>query len=78
MTHALALAGVLAAASVAASLAYARSLRRHPWRPCRRWRCRGGRQGDRVWSYAFGSCPSCGGSGRKLRLGCRVLGIRPD
>lgn len=68
---------MLAAAAAVAFIAYRRSLRLHPWRPCRHPLCNGGRRSDRIWGYAFGACPSCGGSGRKLRLGCRLLGIRP-
>lgn len=51
--------------------AYAVSLRVHPWVPCRR--CKGGRIHGSIWSRAFGECGSCGGRGRRPRLGVRVF-----
>lgn len=62
----------LAVAAALAAPAYLISLRVHPWWRCRR--CKGaGRSRARVWRGAFGSCPRCGGKGRKPRLGIRVL-----
>lgn len=58
-------------AAVVASVAYAVSLRLHPWRPCRA--CRGsGKTRDRFWKPATGTCPKCRG-GRRPRLGVRML-----
>lgn len=62
---------LLAALAVLAAAAYARSLWVHPWIRCRP--CKGsGRTRDRIWRGAYGSCPKCGGRGRKPRLGIRV------
>jgi DnaJ-class molecular chaperone len=50
---------------------YAVSLRLHPRVPCRA--CKGsGKTRDRIWRRATGTCPKCGGAGRKPRLGVRV------
>lgn len=63
---------ILAAAAITAAAVYAVSLRIHPWKPCRS--CEGtGKSRDTVWKTAFGTCKSCGGKGRKPRLGVRVL-----
>lgn len=75
--HTVGAALMLAAATGLAVALYVRSLRLHPWRPCRRPMCKSGRRTDALWAYAWGPCRSCGGSGRRLRLGCRLLGIRP-
>lgn len=66
---------VLAAAAVLAAAVYAVSLRARPWWPCRA--CRGsGKTRDRIWKRASGTCPKCGGRGRRPRLGIRAL--NPD
>lgn len=63
---------VIVLAAAFAAVTYLISLRVHPWRRC--LRCKGaGRTRARVWRGAFGSCPRCGGKGRKPRLGIRVL-----
>lgn len=67
-----ALAIAAAAALAAAAAAYLVSLRLRPWWPCRA--CRGaGKTGGRIWRRASGTCPKCGGRGRRPRLGVRVL-----
>ena len=69
----LAIAG--AAVLTAAAAAYLVSLRVRPWWPCRA--CRGGgKTRDRIWKRATGTCPKCGGRGKRPRLGIRVL--NPD
>ena len=68
----LTLAIVAAAVLTAAAAAYLVSLRLRPWWPCRA--CRGsGKTRDRIWKPATGTCPKCGGRGRRARLGIRVL-----
>ena len=53
---------------------YVVSLMWHPWTHCRR--CEGSpRSYGTVYTTAFRLCSSCGGSGRQLRLGARLLGI---
>jgi DnaJ-class molecular chaperone len=53
---------------------YVLSVVLHPWTTCRR--CNGTpRSYGTVFTGAFGLCSSCGGSGRQLRLGARLLGI---
>lgn len=47
------------------------SLRIWPYRPCRR--CEGGGRNAGSNRRRFGTCPACGGSGRKLRTGARML-----
>ena len=64
----------IAAAAVLAvgAAAYLVSLRLRPWWPCRA--CRGaGKTRDRIWKRATGTCPKCGGRGRRPRAGIRVL-----
>lgn len=62
---------ILAAAAVIAAAVYAVSLRIHPWWPCRP--CAGsGKAKDRIWRQAHGTCPACGGKGRRPRLGIRI------
>ena len=51
---------------------YLVSLRLHPWRACRGCRGRGHHRGA-VFKYATRQCTSCGGNGRRARLGLRVL-----
>jgi hypothetical protein len=64
--------GALLILAAVAVVAYAASLRVHPWTPCRR--CGGGgKTWDRIWRGASGTCPACGGRGRKPRAGVRVL-----
>lgn len=54
-----------------AAAAYLVSLWFHPWIACRS--CNGsGRTRGLLWRRAFGTCPRCGGRGRKPRLGIRV------
>jgi hypothetical protein len=64
---------VLAVATVAA-VSYYVSLRLWPWRPCKR--CLGGGRNAGSTVKRFGRCGRCGGSGRELRLGARVLNRR--
>ena len=61
---------VLVLAAVIAG-GYWGSLRLWPWRPCRR--CDGGGRNAGSNRRRFGTCPACGGSGRKLRLGARMI-----
>lgn len=62
---------ILALAAVAV-VVYVASLRVHPWAPCRR--CGGsGKTKDRIWRGRTGTCPACGGRGRKPRTGVHVL-----
>jgi DnaJ-class molecular chaperone len=64
---------IVAALSAALAVTvYLISLRLHPRVPCRA--CEGsGRTRDRIWRRATGTCPKCGGAGRKPRAGIRVL-----
>lgn len=57
---------------------YLISLHLHPYTKCGFCRRTPGRRHDRVFSYAFRQCPECGGKGRKLRVGVRVLLGRTD
>jgi DnaJ-class molecular chaperone len=61
---------VLIVAALAAAGYYV-SLRIWPWTYCRR--CEGGGRNAGSNRRRFGTCPACGGSGRKLRLGARAL-----
>jgi len=71
----LTLAIVAAAVIAAVAAAYLVSLRWRPWWPCHA--CRGsGKTRDRIWKRATGTCPKCGGRGKRPRLGIRVL--NPD
>lgn len=46
----------------------------HPRRDC--WTCDGsGKHRGRIYTYASRACQACGGSGRRLRLGSRILGF---
>jgi hypothetical protein len=45
---------------------YAISIRRHPYRPCRRCGESGKRRGT-VYRSSFRDCHRCGGTGRELR-----------
>jgi DnaJ-class molecular chaperone len=53
-------------------IGYLASLRLHPWHACRRCRGRGHHRGA-VFKYATRACTSCGGNGRRARLGVRVF-----
>jgi hypothetical protein len=51
---------------------YLVSVRRHPFRPCRR--CKGvGRHFGAVFGRAYRPCRWCGGLGRRPRLGARLV-----
>jgi hypothetical protein len=65
--------GILAVLAAALGTgAYLISLRRHPWWKCRR--CEGsGKARARSGRGAYGTCPGCGGRGRKPRAGIRFL-----
>jgi hypothetical protein len=55
-------------------LAYYISLRTHPIRNC--WTCEGnGTHFGWFWDYGRRKCTACEGSGRKPRLGVRLLGL---
>jgi hypothetical protein len=63
---------ILAAFALLAAAAWITSLWVHPWIPCKS--CDGsGKTRDPVFRSAFGTCPRCGGRGRKPRLAVRVL-----
>lgn len=56
------------------SAGYVLSLVLHPLTHCRR--CDGApRSYGTIYTHAFRLCSGCGGSGRQLRLGARLLGI---
>jgi hypothetical protein len=57
------------------ALAYAISIRRHPWRPCRRCGESGKHRGA-VFPGSFRACTRCGGTGRELRPFARDPGPR--
>lgn len=63
---------LLAAASLAAA-GYLVSLSLHPYTACRACRGTPGRHRGVIFRYAFRKCTRCKGTGRKLRLGARVL-----
>jgi hypothetical protein len=51
---------------------YLVSVRRHPYRPCRR--CKGaGKHFGAVFGFAHRPCRWCGGFGRKPRFGARII-----
>jgi hypothetical protein len=57
-----------------ATAGYVLSLMLHPLTHCRR--CDGTpRSYGAVYTHAFRLCSLCGGSGRQMRLGARLLGI---
>jgi hypothetical protein len=63
---------LLAGAAAVIAVVYVVSLYVSPYTRC--GRCRGRQQhDDRIWKGAFGLCWACGGSGRKPRLGVRLL-----
>lgn len=73
-SHGSGFGGVLFVAALVAAgiIAYAVSLRIHPWRKCH-W-CKGrGKHDDRIFTWAHGLCSHCGGSGHWPRLGVRVF-----
>jgi DnaJ-class molecular chaperone len=64
--------GTLIVLVIIVVVGYLVSLRLHPWHPCRRCRGRGNHRGA-VFKYAGRNCTSCGGNGRRARLGVRVF-----
>lgn len=69
-------AGMTVPALIATGLsgaAYWWSLRRHPWRPCRRCAGSGQHRDTRVWVGAHGRCTRCNDKRHFPRLGVRVL-----
>lgn len=61
----------LAVLAVIGALVYYVSLRVHPYTYCRR--CNGAGKNAGSTRKRYGKCRSCGGSGRKDRLGVRLL-----
>lgn len=60
-----------------AGATYVTSLHLHPSRAC--WACEGsGKATGLIFGYARRQCGTCGGSGRRLRLGARMLRIDPE
>jgi hypothetical protein len=57
---------LLIVAATVSGLAYAISLRLHPWRPCQRCGESGKHRGT-VFTRSFRPCGRCGGTGRELR-----------
>ena len=57
---------------IAAALVYYLSLKIHPLTRCKRCNS-GNRHYDLIYSERRGLCPSCGGSGRRERLGVRLF-----
>ena len=59
-------------AGVVIGAAYLWSLRRHPYRDCRR--CDGSKSHqDTAWPGAWGNCTACHGTGMRTRWGVRLL-----
>lgn len=56
----------LIAVALAYAGAYAASVRRHPYRPCRKCGESGKHRGT-VFTSSFRGCTRCGGTGRELR-----------
>ena len=56
----------LAIAAAALAVAYSISIRRHPYRPCRKCGESGKHRGT-VFTRSFRACTTCGGTGRELR-----------
>lgn len=56
----------LIAAGIAYMMAYSISVRRHPYRPCRKCGESGKHRGT-VFTGSFRACTRCGGTGRELR-----------
>jgi DnaJ-class molecular chaperone len=54
-----------------AAVCYRISLKFWPWTYCRR--CEGGGRNAGSTRKRFGTCRACGGSGRKKRLGARMI-----
>jgi DnaJ-class molecular chaperone len=64
--------GLLIVIVVIVILGYLVSLRLHPWRRCRA--CQGtGRHFGTVWKSSHRMCTSCGGNGRRARLGINTF-----
>jgi hypothetical protein len=57
---------LLAAITIALAVAYSISVRRHPYRPCRKCGESGKHRGT-VFTSSFRACGRCGGTGRELR-----------
>jgi DnaJ-class molecular chaperone len=64
--------GTLIVPALIVVIGYLLSLRLHPWHKCRRCRGRGHHTGA-VFKYSRRACTSCGGNGRRARLGVRVF-----
>jgi len=59
--------GWVTLAVVVYAVAYAISIRLHPYKDC--WRCQGRKKHvGSVFTYAHRNCRRCGGAGRKLRM----------
>ena len=56
-----------AALALMLGAAYRLSIRRHPYRPCRKCGESGKHRGT-VFTRSFRACTRCGGTGRELRL----------
>ena len=56
-----------AALALMLGAAYRLSIRRHPYRPCRKCGESGKHRGT-VFARSFRACTRCGGTGRELRL----------
>jgi hypothetical protein len=59
------------------AVGYLVSLSRHPYTRCRGCRGTPGRNWGSIYRRAYRPCGSCGGTGRKDRLGARALSGRP-
>jgi hypothetical protein len=59
-----------AVAAVCLAVAYRISIRRHPYRPCRKCGESGKHRGT-VFIRSFRACTRCGGTGRELRTFAR-------
>jgi len=71
-SHSLAAIGWAVLADGALGAYYLFDVRRRPFLRC--GRCGGSnRLHSKVWTYAFGHCGRCHGTGKRLRLGARVF-----
>ena len=61
-----------AAIAICFAAAYRTSIRRHPYRPCRKCGESGKHRGT-VFTRSFRACTRCGGTGRELRAFAREL-----
>jgi DnaJ-class molecular chaperone len=71
----LAVAALLTLAAAIYATAYKVSVRRHPYRPCRKCGESGKHRGA-VFTGSFRACAACGGTGRELRPFAREPGHR--